>query len=80
MTRKLFSIRGGISIAVALVAAVTLLWIASARTSGSTAKDMQWDAKASQELAAALHRTHEVANAATQGSAIVRRRCWLRLS
>ena len=64
MTRKLFSIRGGISIAVAFLAAVTLLWIASARTSGSTAKDtVQWDAKASQELAAALHRTHEVANA-----------------
>lgn len=63
MTRKLFSVRGGISIAVAFLAAVTLLWIASARTSGSTAKDMQWDAKASQELAAALHRTHEVANA-----------------
>jgi len=52
------------SIAVAFLAAVTLLWIASARTSGSTAKDtVQWDAKASQELAAALHRTHEVANA-----------------
>jgi hypothetical protein len=64
MARKLISIRGGISIALAFLAAATLLWIASARTSGSTAKDtVQWDDKASKELAAALHRTHEVANA-----------------
>lgn len=64
MARKLFSIRGGITIAVAFLAAATLLWIASSRTSGSTAKDTaQWDDKASKELAAALHHTHEVANA-----------------
>lgn len=64
MTRRLISIRGGISIALAFLAAATLLWIASARTSGSTAKDtIQWDDKASKELAAALHHTHEVANA-----------------
>lgn len=61
MTRRLISIRGGISIAVAFVAATTLLWIAtSARTSPAT---MVWDDKASKELAAALHYTHEVANA-----------------
>jgi hypothetical protein len=64
MARKLFSIRGGITIAVAFLAAATLLWIASARTSGSTAKDtVQWDDKASKELMLALHHTHEVANA-----------------
>ncbi|HEV7682516.1 MAG TPA: nuclear transport factor 2 family protein [Pyrinomonadaceae bacterium] len=64
MARKLFSIRGGITIAVAFLAAATLLWIASARTSGSTAKDtVQWDETASKELMAALHHTHEVANA-----------------
>ncbi len=64
MAGKLFSIRGGISIALAFLAAATLLWIASARTSGSAAKDtVQWDAQASKDLAAALHRTHEVANA-----------------
>jgi hypothetical protein len=63
MARKLFSIRGGIGIALVFLAAVTLLWIASARTSGSTAKDtVQWDDQASKELAAALHYTHEVAN------------------
>jgi hypothetical protein len=63
MTRKLISIRGGISIALAFLAAATLLWIASARTSGSTAKDtVQWDDKASKDLAAALHHMHEVAN------------------
>ena len=61
MTRRLISIRGGISIALAFVAATTLLWIAtSARTSPAT---MVWDDKASKELAAALHYTHEVANA-----------------
>ena len=65
MARKLFSIRGGITIAVAFLAAATLLWIASARSSGSTAKDTapQWDDKASKELMMALHHTHEVANA-----------------
>ena len=63
MARKLISTRGGISIALAFLAAATLLWIASARTSGSTAKDtVQWDDKASKDLAAALHHMHEVAN------------------
>jgi hypothetical protein len=60
MTRKFISIRG-ISIALAFVAATTLLWIAtSAKTNG--AKDTVWDDKASNELAAALHHMHEVAN------------------
>ncbi|MGB7922941.1 MAG: nuclear transport factor 2 family protein [Pyrinomonadaceae bacterium] len=67
MARKLISTRGGISIALAFLAAATLLWIASARTIGSTAKDKdtapQWDEKASKELTMALHHTHEVANA-----------------
>ena len=64
MARKLISIRGGISIAVAFLAAATLLWIASARTIGSTASDTpRWDDKASQELHALLHRTHELSNA-----------------
>jgi hypothetical protein len=65
MTRKLISIRGGISIALAFLAATTLLWIAtSAKSNGSTAKEtLQWDEKASKDLAAALHYTHEVANA-----------------
>lgn len=63
MARKLISIRGGITIAVAFLAAATLLWVASARTSGSTAKDTpQWDEKASKELHAMLHRTHELSN------------------
>lgn len=63
MARNLISIRGGISIAVAFLAAATLLWIASARISGSTAKDTaQWDDKASKELHAMLHRTHELSN------------------
>ena len=59
MTRKFISIRG-ISIALAFVAATTLLWAA---TSAKSTKDtVQWDDKASKELAAALHYTHEVAN------------------
>ena len=62
MTRKFFSIRG-ISIALAFVAATTLLWIATSAKSNGSAKDtVQWDDKASKELAAALHYTHEVAN------------------
>jgi hypothetical protein len=64
MARKLFSIRGGITLAAAFLAAATLLWIASARTNGSTAKDtVQWDDKASKELHTMLHRTHELSNA-----------------
>jgi len=64
MVRKLISKRGGISIALALIAAATLLWIASARTIGSAAKDnSQWDDKSSKELMMALHKTHEDANA-----------------
>jgi hypothetical protein len=63
MARKLISIRGGISIALALFAAGTLLWIASARTIGSAAKDTaQWDEKSSKELMMALHHNHDVAN------------------
>lgn len=64
MTRRLISRRGVISMTLAFVAATTLLWIAtSARTNGSPAKDAwQWDDKASNELAAALHHMHEVAN------------------
>ena len=50
MTRKLISIRGGISIALAFLAAATLLWIASARTIGTAANNTtQWDDKASKE-------------------------------
>lgn len=60
MTRKFISIRG-ISIALAFVAATSLLWIATSANNG--AKDtVQWDDRASKELAAALHHTHEVAN------------------
>lgn len=63
MARKLISIRGGFSLALVFLAAATLLWIASAKTIGSTAKDtVQWDAQASKDLAAALHNMHEVAN------------------
>src|SRR5205814_9850052 len=64
MAGKLISKRGGISIALAFLAAATLLWIASARTIGTAANNTtQWDDKASKELMEALHRTHEVANA-----------------
>ena len=64
MARKLIGIRGGISIALAFLAAATLLSVASAKTIGSTAKDtVQWDDQASKELMAALHHSHEVANA-----------------
>lgn len=61
MARKIFSPWGGITLVLALFAASTVLWIASA--SGSTAKDtVQWDDKASKDLAVALHNMHEVAN------------------
>lgn len=64
MARKLISIRGGIGLALVFLTAATLLWVASARAIGSTAKDtVQWDEQASKELMAALHQTHEVANA-----------------
>ena len=64
MARKLISKRGGISIALAVLVAGTVLWIASARTIGSAAKDTtQWDPTASKELMMALHKTHEDANA-----------------
>jgi hypothetical protein len=63
MARQLISIRGGISIALAFLAAATLFWIASARTIGSAANTAQWDDKASKELTMALHHHHEVANA-----------------
>ena len=64
MARKLISIRGGIGIALAFLAATTLLWVASAKTIGSTTKgSAQWDDQASKELMEALHHTHEVANA-----------------
>jgi SnoaL-like domain len=63
MSRRLISIRGGISIALAFLAAATLLWIASARTIGSAAKDpSQWDEKSSKELMMALHHHHELGN------------------
>lgn len=64
MARKLISIRGAIGITLSFLAAATLLWIASARTIGSAAKDTaQWNDKASQELMMALHHHHELANA-----------------
>lgn len=64
MARKLINTRGGISITLAFLVAATLLWVASAQTVGSTAKDTaQWDDQASKELMAALHHNHEVANA-----------------
>jgi hypothetical protein len=62
MTTKLVGIRGGISIALVFLAAATLLWIASAR-SGTSKDTAQWDDRASKELMAALHHSHEVANA-----------------
>lgn len=62
MARNLISIRGGISIAVAFLAAATLLWIASFRTLGTAKDTAQWDDKASKELHAMLHRTHELSN------------------
>jgi hypothetical protein len=64
MTRKLSRIRGGIGIALGFLAAMSLLLVAaSARNHGSPAKDtVQWDEKASQDLAEALHHSHEVAN------------------
>jgi len=64
MARKLISIRSGMTFALALLAAATLLWVANAQTVGSKAKStVQWDEQASKELMAALHRTHEEANA-----------------
>jgi len=64
MARKLISIRGGISIALAFLVAATLLLVASAKNIGSTTKNTApWDDQASKELMAALHHTHEVANA-----------------
>jgi hypothetical protein len=64
MTRNFISKRGGISIALALLAAATLLWVASTRTVGNAAPGApQWDDKASNELMMALHKTHEDANA-----------------
>src|SRR5689334_3153260 len=63
MARTLISKRGAISIALAILAAGTLLWIASARTIGNAAKDTaQWDEKSSKELMMALHHNHDVAN------------------
>jgi hypothetical protein len=64
MARKLISKRGGISIALACLATLTLLWVASAQTTARTATATpQWDEQASKELTAALHHHHEVANA-----------------
>lgn len=63
MARKLISIRGALSIALVFLAAGTLLWIASAKSNGSTAKEtVQWDDKAAKDLAHSLHNMHEVAN------------------
>jgi hypothetical protein len=65
MARKLISTRGGISIALAFCAAATLSWIAtaSAKTTATEKNTPLWDVQASKELTAALHHTHEVANA-----------------
>lgn len=64
MARKLISIRSGMTLALVFLAAATLLWVANAQTAGSRAKDtVKWDEQASKELMAALHRTHEEANA-----------------
>jgi hypothetical protein len=58
------SIRGGIGFALVFTAAATLLWAASAQAIGGNGKDSGiWDEQASKELTAALHHTHEVANA-----------------
>jgi glutamate/tyrosine decarboxylase-like PLP-dependent enzyme len=63
MARTLISIRGGISIALACLAAATLLLVASAQTSSTAKNTVQWDDQASKELMQALHRSHEQANA-----------------
>jgi hypothetical protein len=64
MARKLISRRGRISLALVFLAAGTLVWVASAQTIGSRTKNtVQWDDQASKELMAALHHTHDVANA-----------------
>jgi len=64
MARKLISIPGRISLALVFLAAGTLVWVASAQTIGSRTKNTaQWDDQASKELMAALHHTHDVANA-----------------
>lgn len=65
MARKLFSSRGGITtIALFLFAAGALFWIARTPTIGSMTAGpvVQWDEKASKDLAAALHNMHEVSN------------------
>jgi hypothetical protein len=62
MARTLISIRGGISIALAFLAAATLLLVASAQTN-NTKNTVQWDDQASKDLMMALHRSHEQANA-----------------
>jgi hypothetical protein len=62
MTRHIYT-RSGVSIAIAVVAAATLLWIASAKVVGTAKDTARWDDGASRELTAALHHTHEVANA-----------------
>jgi hypothetical protein len=65
MARQRISKRGGTTIAMAFFGAATLLWIAIASTNanGRAEDTVQWDDQASKELAAALHYTHEVANA-----------------
>jgi hypothetical protein len=64
MASKLISRRGRISLALVFLAAGTLVWVASAQTIGSRAKNtVQWDDQASKELMLALHHTHDVANA-----------------
>src|SRR5438445_8323382 len=60
MARKLISKQGGITFALFFLAAATLVWVASAQTAKHTA---QWDDQASKELMAALHHTHDAANA-----------------
>ena len=64
MARQLISIRSGISLISVFLTAATLLWVASAQSSGTKAKDTpQWDEQASKDLMAALHRSHDEANA-----------------
>lgn len=63
MTRKLFCVRGAMAATLIVLAAGALVWISSAGAIGNAANgSVQWDEKASKELAMALHHMHEVAN------------------
>ncbi len=63
MAKKLISVQGGIGIAVAVSAALALLWFASTKAPGPSDVSVQWDEAESKSLMMALHRTHEEANA-----------------